>query len=226
VDFDGIAAKDIGATHASPLHIPRGWQEATVGDVCEAIFSGGTPDTRKPEYWNGELPWFSSGETREQIIIKTEKHITQAGVDGSSTRAARPGDILIAAAGQGHTRGQTSYCAIDTYINQSVVSARADTIKCSPAWLYYNLERRYDEMRMLSDSHSSRGSFTTKLLATMPLVLPPADVIHKFGLIAEPLLASQIKNSQQIAALVALRDTLLPRLISGHLRVPRAVTIK
>ncbi|MDR1062738.1 MAG: restriction endonuclease subunit S [Azoarcus sp.] len=226
VDFDGIAAEDtVGATHASPLHIPKGWRAATVNDVCEAIFSGGTPDTRKPEYWNGELPWFSSGETREQIIIETEKHITQAGVDGSSTRAARPGDILIAAAGQGHTRGQTSYCAIDTYINQSVVSARANTNKCSPVWLYYNLERRYDEMRMLSDSHSSRGSFTTKLLATMPLALPPADVIHKFGSIAEPLFSLQIKNSQQIATLATLRDTLLPHLISGRLRIEKTTNV-
>lgn len=217
VDFGGVPPADMQDSELGS--IPKGWRIGVVADVCETIFSGGTPDTRKAEYWNGELPWFSSGETRERIIIGTEKRITQAGVAGSSTRAAKPGDVLIAAAGQGHTRGQTSYCAIETYINQSVVSARADTKRCHPAWLYYNLERRYDEMRARSDSHSSRGSLTTKLLGSMPLVLPTADAIHEFGLIAEPLLNSQIKNMQQTGTLAALRDTLLPRLSSGEVRV-------
>lgn len=202
--------------------IPKGWRACSLSDLCESIFSGGTPDTRKPEYWNGELPWFSSGETRERVIVRTEKHITSAAVDNSSTRLARPGDILIASAGQGHTRGQTSYCAIDTYINQSVVSVRTSRELSSPTWTFYNLARRYDELRGLSDSHSIRGSLTTKLLASLRIIAPPTTLMKCFGETAEVLVSSQAENFRRAGTLSELRDALLPRLISGKLPIPEA----
>jgi type I restriction enzyme S subunit len=200
--------------------IPKGWCVKSLGEVSASIFSGGTPDTRIREYWNGSLPWFSSGETRERVVVATEKHITEAAVANSSTRLAKPGDVLIASAGQGLTRGQTSFCAIDTYINQSVVSIRANPEALSPAWIFYNVGRRYEELRSISDSHSIRGSLTTKLLASLRVIAPPTPLGHAFGAIAEPLLAAQAENCRRVGLLSELRDTLLPRLISGKLRLP------
>lgn len=239
IDFDPVRAKAEGREpqgmdavtaalfpaefEGSPLGlIPKGWQVKRLNELCESIFSGGTPDTRRPDYWNGTLPWFSSGETRESVVITTEKRITEAAVKNSSTRLAQPGDVLIASAGQGLTRGQTSYCALDTYINQSVVCIRTDRGAASPAWTFYNLARRYDELRGLSDSHSIRGSLTTKLLASLRVIAPPATLMHSFGTIAEALLASQVENRKMASVLTELRDTLLPRLISGQLRLPEA----
>lgn len=209
---DRLVESELGA-------VPERWRASKLHIATSAIFSGGTPDTRRPDFWGGEIPWFSSGETRNLVVVDTEKRITKAGVDESSTRLVHPGDILIASAGQGHTRGQTSYCGLDCYINQSVVALRAGEL-CKPSWLFCNLARRYDEMRNLSDSHSSRGSLTTKLLSQMPLVLPPLDIIEAFDKVASPLLTSIISNVKQSQALAALRDTLLPRLISGQLRLP------
>lgn len=200
--------------------IPAGWVACTVDTVTDKIFSGGTPDTRKPEYWNGSLPWFSSGETRNTFIIDTDKGITEKGVSGSSTRLAVPGDILIASAGQGFTRGQTSYCAIETYINQSVVALRADKNICHPMWLFYNLSRRYEEMRSISDSHSSRGSLTTKLLGMMEVCLPSKPLVDTFSNVAYKLAEQQISNLRETQILSSIRDALLPKLISGQIRVP------
>ncbi|MEE7535991.1 restriction endonuclease subunit S, partial [Klebsiella huaxiensis] len=132
--------------------VPKGWNIDNVGRLSENIFSGGTPNTSTEEYWNGTLNWFSSGETRNAIIIETEKKITEAGVKNSSTRLSISGDILIASAGQGHTRGQTSLNTIDTYINQSVVCIRPMKSSYS-SWLYFNISSRYEEMRAISDSH-------------------------------------------------------------------------
>src|SRR5690606_5882166 len=131
--------------------------------------------TRKPEYWGGSIPWLSSGETRQKFIRNTEKKITQAGVDNSSTRLARKGDVVVAAAGQGYTRGQVSFCLIDTYINQSIVALRADIKKIAPLFLFYNLSSRYKELRQISDAHSSRGSLTTKLLADLNIPVPALE---------------------------------------------------
>ncbi len=239
VDFDPVRAKMAGrapegideATAAlfpdgleeSALGlVPRGWQIREVSEVTK-LFSGGTPDTRKPGYWVGDLRWFSSGETRNLIVVDTEKRINLDAVTNSSTKLALPGDILIASAGQGHTRGKTSYCAIETYINQSVVSVRVKSQECGPLWLFNNLTRRYPEMRDLSDSHSSRGSLTAKLLGRMPIVLPPKDVLTVFEETANALTNSQISNTQRVQTLATLRDTLLPRLISGQLRLPEVL---
>lgn len=211
---DGFESSELG-------EVPRGWVATQLADAVDTIFSGGTPDTRCPEFWGGGIPWFSSGETRNSFVTRTEKTITQAGVAGSSTRAARDGDVLIASAGQGHTRGQTSFCAIDCYINQSVVAVRAGQRSMS-AWLFYNLKGRYEEMRNLSDSHSSRGSLTTKLLGGMPILAPPISVLTAFNDTVAVLISSVVSNELQAENLAILRDTLLPRLISGQLRLPEA----
>lgn len=87
----------------------------TVGNYAERIYSGGTPMTSNAAYWNGTFGWFSSGETRNRFVISTEKTITQAGIDNSSTKLATKYDIVMASAGQGFTRGQISMLLIDTY---------------------------------------------------------------------------------------------------------------
>nr|WP_102467569.1 restriction endonuclease subunit S [Vibrio cyclitrophicus] len=196
--------------------IPEGWDIGSIEDVTSKVFSGGTPATKNEDFWGGDLPWFSSGETRNNFIIGTEKYITEAGVRGSSTKASAYGDVLIASAGQGHTRGQTSFNSIDCYINQSVVALRAAG-NVSAYWLYYNLERRYDEMRSVSDSHSSRGSLTTKLLKGMPAIIPSKEIVITFDRIVESLVRKQVANSNQNEDLSALRDTLLPKLLSGEI---------
>lgn len=153
--------------------IPEDWEVKKINQVTDQIFSGGTPNTRKPEYWDGNIPWLSSGETRNTFIFKTEKKITELGVKNSSTRLAKEEDVVVASAGQGYTRGQTSFCMIDTYINQSVVALRANKEKLKPLFLFYNLVARYNELRRISDAHSSRGSLTTKLLADLNIQIPP-----------------------------------------------------
>lgn len=97
------------------------WKECKLGDVCENIYSGGTPATMIKEYWNGELPWLSSGETGQRYINFTEKTITELGAEKSSTRFAYKNSTVVASAGQGYTRGQASYLNIDTFVNQSVI---------------------------------------------------------------------------------------------------------
>lgn len=239
VDFDPVRAKlddrapagldsatsDLFPTQLqdSPLGlIPKGWQVVSVAETCENIFSGGTPRTQTAHYWGGGIPWLSSGETRSRFIIQTEKTITVAGVTNSSTRLARPGCTVIAGAGQGHTRGQTSLLTFESYINQSVVALAANRHVSSDLFLFLNLERRYEQFRQLSDSHSSRGSLTTKLLGSVEIVLPPRDLISKFDALVGPAIARVTANLHQSRTLAALRDTLLPKLLSGELRIPAA----
>ncbi len=178
-----------------------------LSEICN-IFSGGTPSTKNEEYWNGDIHWLSSGETRNSFIADTERKITLSGIKNSSTRLAKKGDVVIASAGQGHTRGQTSFCLIDTYVNQSVVVLRANKKIVYPKFLFYNLKSRYNELRRFSDAHSSRGSLPKNVLLTLDVILPPLSQQGKIGKILFDLdtkienLQNQNKVLEQIAQAV------------------------
>lgn len=147
-------------------------KEIKLEECTLKIFSGGTPSTKNELYWNGGIPWLSSGETKKSFIYKTEKDITQLGVENSSTKLAKINDVVIASAGQGHTRGQASLCKLDTFINQSVIAIRADNSILNPYYLFYNISNRYNELRQISDGHSIRGSLTTKMIKDLIIKVP------------------------------------------------------
>lgn len=149
------------------------WKKYKLSEVCENIYSGGTPSSMNASYWNGDLPWLSSGETNQRYIYKTEKCITEEGAKNSSTRYAYKDSTVIASAGQGHTRGQASLLCIDTYVNQSVLVLKANPLLLNPHFLFFNLDSRYNELRQLSDGTSTRGSLSGKILKDIEIFLPP-----------------------------------------------------
>ena len=152
------------------------WKNYSLEDVCERIYSGGTPSTKHSDYWNGELKWLSSGETSQRFIYDTERKITQRGVENSSTKLATKGCTVIATAGQGYTRGQASFLMTDTYMNQSVIACKAKENIILPLYLYYNLDNRYEEFRLLSDGTSTRGGLSGWILKRMEISLPNIEV--------------------------------------------------
>ena len=141
-------------------------------DITKRVYSGGTPDTRKSEYWNGNIKWLSSGETRNNFVYDTDKKITELGVSNSSTKLANKNSIVMACAGQGFTRGQTSYLMDDMYINQSVICIEPDEEKVDGLFLYYYFKNSYQMLRNLSDDHSSRGSITTAMIKNLEVDFP------------------------------------------------------
>lgn len=149
------------------------FKKVKLGEVLESVFSGGTPSTKIQEYWNGNIRWLSSGETSNDFINDTNSRITDIGVKKSSTKLAIKNDLVMASAGQGKTRGQISYLNIDTYINQSVIAIRSNKKLLNNKYLYYNLKSRYIELRSLSDSASTRGSITTKMIKDLDIFIPP-----------------------------------------------------
>ena len=151
------------------------WKTFLLDDVCEKIYSGGTPSTKHSDYWNGNLKWLSSGETSQRFIYDTERKITQKGVDHSSTKLAVKGCTVIATAGQGFTRGQASFLMTDTYMNQSVIACKAKESLILPLYLYYNLDSRYKEFRTLSDGTSTRGGLSGWIIKRMAIRLPSIE---------------------------------------------------
>jgi len=154
------------------IQIPQNWQKVKLEEITEKIYSGGTPNTTIRSYWNGRLNWLSSGETGQRFIYDTKQKITEEGVKNSSTKLAKKGDVVIASAGQGNTRGQVSYLKTDTYINQSVICVRGREDVLDSSWIFYNLSNRYKELRIISDTTSIRGSLTTKIFNDLDIFFP------------------------------------------------------
>ena len=78
----------------------------------------------------------------------------------------------MAAAGQGKTRGQISYCLIDTYVNQSIIVLRTKESILKPLYLFYVLTGKYGELRNMSDANAIRGSITCKMLENFEVLVP------------------------------------------------------
>lgn len=187
------------------------WEIKRIGDITLDIFSGGTPNTSKKEYWNGDIPWLSSGETKNPFILETEKKITRLGLENSSTKLAKKEDIIIASAGQGHTRGQVSFCMMDVYINQSIVALRPNKMLIEPLYLFHNLKSRYNELRKISDSHSSRGSLTTTLLANLPIRVPLISEQKKVCELLNVLNAKIVLNKKMNYTIEQIAETIFKK---------------
>ena len=189
----------------------------SVGEMADNIFSGGTPSTANEAYWNGDHYWLSSGETSNRFIVSTIKTITDEGITNSSTRKANKYDIAIASAGQGHTRGQTSMLLTETYVNQSIIVVHADGDYLP--FLFWNIANRYEELRVISNSNSIRGSLTTKMISSLNIPKTEAARIKQFSDYAWPIIKTIENNLNENQRLTAIRNVLLPKLMSGELDV-------
>ena len=201
----------------SSIFKDAGKEMTTIGSYADSIYSGGTPSTSSAEYWDGAFSWFSSGETRNRFVISTEKTITQSGVDNSSTKYAEKHDIVMASAGQGFTRGQTSMLLLDTYVNQSVIVIHANR-KVLP-YLFWNLANQYEELRAISDSSSIRGSLTTKMISAFEIPKAEENSLQAFSDFAWSVIPQIENNLLENKRLASLRDSLLPKLMSGEIDV-------
>ena len=141
------------------------------------VTAGGTPSTKNSLYWNGNIPRMNSGELNKHKIFSVEGRITQLGLENSSTKYVPKGSVLIGLAGQGKTRGTAAITYIDTCINQSIGAILPSNEHISE-FLYYDLTRRYNNIRELSSGDGGRGGLNLSLLGNIEVNLPSINIQH------------------------------------------------
>lgn len=151
--------------------LPEGWCWTKLGDVFE-IEIGATPSRGKPEYWNGDIPWVSSGEVAFCRIRSTRETITSAGLDNSSTRLHPNGTVLIGMIGEGRTRGQVAILDIAACNNQNAAAIRVSESQVLPEYVFYYLMGKYRENRTLG-SGNNQPALNKARVQAMVLPLPP-----------------------------------------------------
>ena len=153
--------------------IPDNWDVIKIGDFTD-VFSGGTPDTSKKEYWDGDIPWMNSGDLNQKYIHSVEGRITDKGMASSSTHMIPAQCVLIGLAGQGKTRGTAAINYLPLCTNQSTAAIYPSKL-FDPLFLLYVMESRYSQLREMSSGEGIRGGLTKALIKDVAVQLPPKD---------------------------------------------------
>jgi len=150
--------------------IPEGWRECKLGEVIE-ILGGGTPKTGIAEYWNGEIPWLSVTDFNNgrKYVYDTEKKISEKGLQNSSTKILKKGNIIISARG---TVGVIAVLGKQMAFNQSCYGIRALENITLNDYVYYLLKNTVSDFLQIAHG----GVFDTITKDTfyeIDILLPP-----------------------------------------------------
>lgn len=164
----------------NPFYNEKQFDEINLGEASE-LNMGGTPSTKKREYWEGgDINWIKSGEIKGDFIYSSKNKITSLGLKNSNAKNYSAGDVVMALNGQGKTRGKTSILKIKTTSNQSIASISPNKDKLLPEYLHFHLKQRYDELRNITGDNQ-RSGLNLKILRDFKIVLPPLELQMKFS---------------------------------------------
>ncbi len=232
VDFDPVRAKAEGRDPGLPEplanlfparlvdselgKIPEGWQIGPILDQAR-LMSGGTPKTDRSEYWDGSIAWASAKDVSQAsgtFLVATERTITERGLDESTTQMVPAFCSVVVA--RGATTGRMVLFGRDMAMNQTCYALVSTTE--TPFALYCRL--RAEIYALVHAAHGSVfDTITTSTFTSSRIVLPPKALLKAFEERAAPIFLRVLESTRETRTLVALRDALLPKLISGELRV-------
>jgi type I restriction enzyme, S subunit len=197
--------------------VPDGWLVKAIGDAVNTL-GGGTPDTKTPEYWeppihNWTTPKDLSGLTAP-VLLKTERKLSDAGIRKVSSGLLPAGTLLMS------SRAPIGYLAISNApvaINQGYIAIPPDG-ELSPLFMLFWCKTNMESIKSRANG-STFMEISKKAFKPIPALVPSAAVLNLFEAVASNLFSKVICNQEKIQSLETLRDTLLPRLISGRLQV-------
>jgi len=159
--------------------LPHGWVWASIGQ-CFNVKVGATPSRKEPSYWNGAVPWVSSGEVQFGRIQETKELITLEGLSNSSTQVSPRGSVLLGMIGEGKTRGQAAILDIDAANNQNCAAIRVPETNISSEYVFYWFWSRYSETRRGS-SGNNQPALNKTLIEKMPIPISSINEMAQIG---------------------------------------------
>jgi type I restriction enzyme S subunit len=202
-------------------HIPKGWTIQPVGEVVDCV-GGGTPSTAEPKYWEGGTHHWTTpkdfSSLQAPVLLDTDRKLTDAGIAKISSGLLPAGTLLLS------SRAPVGYLAIAAMpvaINQGFIA-----LKCNERasnffmlnWCQTNMAEIECRATGTTFAEISKQNFRP-----ICVVLPPKELMAAFTAKVAPLYAQITANLHQSRTLATLRDTLLPKLLSGELSLPAAL---
>lgn len=181
--------------------------------------SGGTPSTTNDAYWDGGIPWITSGSLRSMLLSTSDRTLTAAGVAAGSRMVERDA-VLLVVRGMSLLREVRAGIAEQSLAFGQDCKALMAVEGVEPLFLAFTVLDRQDTMHgMVELAGHGTGKLSTDRIKSLPVGLPPVDVQRQFVEQVEP-----IRNSMSVAiraarVLARTRDLLLPRLVTGRLDI-------
>lgn len=212
VDFEPF--KDGKFVDSELGKIPEGWKVGRLTDIIK-LMPGGTPKTSEPLYWdNGTIPFFSPKDVNGVYCFATEKHITETGLNKCSSNLYPKDTIFITCRG---TVGKVCLAACDMAMNQSNYAIRA--IDGYSQYYVFFLVKSVVE-RLIKKSNGAVFSAITSKDFDEEILIPSQKAVEDFTNVIDGFFRRIFTIGTENSRLSLLRDTLLPRLMSGEIEIP------
>lgn len=200
--------------------IPKGWKVSTVGEEVE-IVGGGTPSTKDESYWTLGMHAFCTPKDMStlptKVLLNTERLLTDKGVAKVSSGQLPSGTVLMS------SRAPIGYLAIadvPVTVNQGII-AMLKQERFSEVFLLCWASCNMDKI-MARANGSTFLEISKKNFRPIPFLLPEDDIRKAFNRQTDTITKRLITCTRNMKELSAIRDTLLPQLLSGEMRIPEA----
>ena len=198
--------------------IPEGWEVSQIGDEVDAV-GGSTPSTKEPSYWHqGDHYWATPKDLSKllsPVLLDTTRKITDAGLRKISSRTLPVGTVLLS------SRAPIGYLAIaeiPTAVNQGFIAMKCQR-RLPNLYVLYWCEQNLGYIRDIAGG-STFAEISKKTFRTVSMVVPTEAILAMYQRLSRPIYDLLVTKVKEAATLAALRDALLPKLISGEIRVP------
>lgn len=181
------------------------------------VSSGNTPSRRKSEYWNGSIPWITTGELESGYVTASKECVTEKALKETALKLYHKGTVLIAMYGQGKTRGTAAVLGIDATVNQACAALTMHS-GC-PKFLFYQLQNSYHAIRKLSNT-GNQENLNAEIIKNFKIPWP--DELEQQKIAA--ILSTQDKVIELKEELLAQKQQqkkyLMQQLLTGKKRLP------
>lgn len=195
--------------------IPEGWSSSDIGKEVTVV-GGATPSTKNPEFWDdGDIAWTSPRDLSsltDKILIDTERKITKAGLAKISSGLLPVNTVLMS------SRAPVGYLALTKLpvaVNQGYIAMKCEKV-LSPEFTLQWCSAHMDEIKNRA-SGTTFAEISKKNFKVIPVAVPRKEVIDAFSRQVRPLYSKIEINIRESDSLGLIRDSLLPKLLSGSL---------
>lgn len=196
--------------------IPKGWEVKTIKDFGEVI-TGKTPSTKKKENYGDKYPFITIPDMHNTMFINTvERYLSEEGHNSQPKKLIPKNSIIVSCIA---TVGLVGINSIDSHTNQQINSVIPNNERLLP-YLYFTIKDKKEYLNLLGSAGTTTKNVNKGLFESIKIVNPKNELIEKFYEMINSSLGKIEKNIVENEKLEKTRDTLLPKLMSGEMRVP------
>ena len=195
---------------------PDDWSDGTIDALGTEIICGKTPSTKKSEYYGGNTPFITIPDMHGCVyIVSTERYLSDAGVASQPKKTLPPNTVCVSCIG---TAGLVTLVSEESQSNQQINSIIPKE-GISVYYIYLLMQTLAETINKLGQSGSTIVNLNKTQFGKIQVMIPSKRVLQDFDSLCRPLFDTILSNQKENINLSELRDTLLPKFMSGELDV-------